>query len=94
MTERATSSKPAKTRSVRVHVAEGGRIVIPAAFRKALGIKPGDSVTVDCIDGELRVRGRAAGILRAQQLASKYVDGTPSMSEELTAERRAESASE
>ena len=39
----------------RLRVNENGRVVIPAAFRKALGIKVGDEVVLRVQDGELRI---------------------------------------
>lgn len=72
-------------------MSEGGRIVIPAAFRRALNMKPGDDVILEFEDGELRVRTRAAGIRRAQEILGKYLTG-PSPVDELIAERRAEAA--
>ncbi len=42
----------------RARVAEGGRLVIPAEFRRALALNPGESVGLDIRDGELRVRSR------------------------------------
>ena len=43
----------------RARVAEGGRLVIPAEFRRALALNPGESVGLDIRDGELR-GGRCA----------------------------------
>jgi AbrB family looped-hinge helix DNA binding protein len=39
----------------RMRVNENGRIVIPANFRKALGIEPGDEVVLSIEDDELRI---------------------------------------
>jgi AbrB family looped-hinge helix DNA binding protein len=38
---------------VRSKVGEGGRVVLPAEFRKALGLCPGDTVTMMLVDGEI-----------------------------------------
>jgi AbrB family looped-hinge helix DNA binding protein len=40
----------------RVRIIEGGKLVIPAAMRRELGIATGDTVLVDVAEGELRVR--------------------------------------
>ncbi|MBZ2401234.1 AbrB/MazE/SpoVT family DNA-binding domain-containing protein, partial [Erwinia amylovora] len=40
----------------RVKIVDGGKLVIPAAMRRELGITTGDTVLVDVDDGELRVR--------------------------------------
>jgi AbrB family looped-hinge helix DNA binding protein len=39
-----------------VKIAPGGRVVIPAQFRKTLGVRVGDSVVIELKDGELRLR--------------------------------------
>ncbi len=50
----------------RARVAEGGRLVIPAEFRRALALNPGESVGLDIRDGELRVRSLRRAAERAQ----------------------------
>jgi len=81
-------------RSVRAKLADGGRIVIPASFRKAMGVEIGDEVTLSLEDGELRVSTRLQEMRRAREIFRRFVEGTPSMAEELLAERRAEAAHE
>ncbi len=71
-----------------------GRIVIPAEYRRALGLREGDPVTVQLDDGELRVLTRAQAIRRAQEILAPYLAGKPSPVDELIAERRAEAARE
>jgi len=71
-------------------VGEGGRIVIPANYRKAMGIKPGDNVILNLQDDELRVISARKAILRAQAIVRKYVGEGRSLSEELIQERRRE----
>ncbi len=39
----------------RTRMNENGRLVIPAPFRKALGINPGDEVVLRLEDDELRI---------------------------------------
>jgi AbrB family looped-hinge helix DNA binding protein len=39
-------------------IAEGGRIVIPAGYRRALGLKVGDEVILRMADGEVHVLTR------------------------------------
>ena len=36
-------------------IAEGGRVVVPSAFRRALGIEPGDPVIMMLDDDEVRL---------------------------------------
>ena len=44
----------------RMRVNENGRVVIPASYRKALGIKAGDQVILRMEDDELRITTRSA----------------------------------
>ena len=76
-----------------VRILEGGRIVIPARLRKALGLEPGDTVRVEMEGGYLRLETRRAGIQRARELLKPYL-GAPSLADELIAERRAEAEAE
>ena len=72
----------------RVRINENGRVVIPASFRKALGIEAGDEVLLRLEDDELRITTRKRRIERAQRLLRKYVKPGRSLSNELIAERR------
>lgn len=77
-----------------VRIAPGGRVVIPAEFRKALGVSVGDDLVMRLEDGELRLRSRDAAIRRAQEIVRKYVPDGVSLADELIAERREEAARE
>ena len=72
----------------RTRVNENGRLVIPASFRKALGINPGDEVVLRLEDDELRITTLKHRIARAQRLVRKYVKPGVSLVDELIAERR------
>lgn len=74
----------------RVKIVDGGKLVIPAAMRRDLGIATGDTVLVDVHDGELRVRSVARAIERARAILRRYVPEGTLLSEELIADRRAE----
>ncbi len=78
----------------RVIIGPGGRIVIPAPYRKTLGIKEGDEVILRLEDGEVRIVSRAQALRHAQELVAKYVPPGVSLVDELIAERRREVASE
>ncbi len=72
-----------------VKIAQGGRVVIPMEFRKALGVSMGDDVVIELKEGELRLRSRKAAIRHAQGLIRKYIPGDErSLVDELIAERR------
>jgi AbrB family looped-hinge helix DNA binding protein len=72
----------------RMRVNANGRVVIPASYRKALGIKPGDEVILRMQDDELRITTMKHRIERAQRLVRKYVKPGVSLVDELIAERR------
>src|SRR5436190_11414903 len=52
----------------RQRVNENGRVVIPASFRKALGINIGDEVVLRMEDDELRITTVKRRVARARQL--------------------------
>jgi AbrB family looped-hinge helix DNA binding protein len=79
---------------VRVAVNENGRLVIPAAFRSALGINPGDKVVLRIENDELRITTLRQRIAQAQRLVRKHVKPGVSLVDELLAERRAEARKE
>jgi AbrB family looped-hinge helix DNA binding protein len=72
----------------RMRVNQNGRVVIPAPYRKALGIKAGDEVILRMEDDELRITTMQRKIERAQRLVRKYVKPGVSLVDELIAERR------
>ena len=72
----------------RVRMNENGRVVIPAAFRKALGIEAGDEVVLRIQDDELRITTQQRRIQRARRRARQYVKPGTSLVDELLAERR------
>ena len=75
-------------------VNENGRVVIPAAFRKRLGIRAGDQVLLRIEDDELRITTLKRNIERAQRLVRKHVKPGTSLADELIAERRAAARNE
>ena len=80
--------------AVRVSVGPGGRIVIPASFRRAMKIQPGDQLVLRFADGELRAVSSAEGLRRAQRRVAKYVPRDRNLVDELIAERRLEAERE
>jgi antitoxin PrlF len=81
-------------KTVRTKVGEGGRVVLPAEFRKALGLCPGDTVTVMLVDGEIHIFTPEHAIKRAQETFRQYVEPGRSLVDEFLAEKRAEAARE
>jgi AbrB family looped-hinge helix DNA binding protein len=76
------------TAETRLRINENGRVVIPASFRKALGINPGDEVILRLHDDELRITTMKRRIERARRNVRKYVKPGVSLVDELIAERR------
>jgi len=72
----------------RTRVSQNGRVVIPASFRKALGINVGDEVLLRLQDDELRITTQQRRIQRAQRRARRYLKPGTSLVDELLAERR------
>jgi AbrB family looped-hinge helix DNA binding protein len=72
----------------RMRVGQNGRMVIPAAFRKAMGIEVGDEILLRIEDDELRITTQHRRIRRAQRRAQRYVKPGASLVEELLSERR------
>lgn len=77
---------------MKVTIGEGGRLVIPAAYRKALELKPGDEVLLSLENGEIRIVSSRQAVARAQTLLRHYIPKGRSLSEELIKERREEAA--
>lgn len=75
-----------------VDVGPGGRIVIPAPFRQALGLGEGDQVLLSLVGDEVHLASRRSKIRQAQDLLAKYVPSSVDLAAELIAERRQEAA--
>lgn len=75
-------------------IGEGGRIVIPAEYRKALGLKVGEVVMLGVVGDELRVVSLHEAIRRDQEWVRSLLPPGRSLVDELIAERRREAARE
>lgn len=75
---------------VRATLGPDGRIVIPAAFREALGLKENQTLLLSIEDGELRIRTRAVALRRVQAFVRQYVPEGVSLVDELIEDRRRE----
>ena len=67
----------------------GGRLQVPAEYRRQLGVRDGDAVIMELVDGELRVRPLREALSRVQDRLRAYVPQGVSLSDELIADRRA-----
>ena len=75
-----------------VRVGANGRIVIPAAVRRALGVDAGDALLLRVVDGELRLLPRRRAVRMAQALVARHVPRERSLVEALLKTRREEVA--
>lgn len=74
----------------KARISGNGRIVIPAAIRAQLGIKPGDTVFMDAEDGVLKIESVPTRIARIQSEIAKSIPPGVSLADELIADRREE----
>lgn len=72
----------------RARVNENGRVVIPASFRKTLGIEVGDELVLRIEDNELRISTLQRRVEKAQRLVRRHIKEGTSLVKELIAERR------
>lgn len=76
-----------------IRIGPQGRLVIPAAVRKTLALKPGDSLSIRVEDGRLVLEKREQVWSRLKARFAR-VPAKVSLVEELLTERRAEAHSE
>jgi len=68
-----------------------GRILIPAAVRRQLGLSEGSHVIVKVEDsGTLQVTSRSQALAKVRQEIRKYIPAGQDLAEELIRDRRAE----
>ncbi len=79
---------------VRTRIGKGGRLVVPAEHRKALGLMPGDEVILVMQESELRVLTVPKAIQEAQALIRQYIPEGRMLSDEIAEERRREAVVE
>ena len=75
---------------IRTRVERNGRILIPAALRRQLGLVPGKDVTLEARDGILTVTTPEAALAGLRALASGRVPKGVSLVDDLLAYRRAD----
>lgn len=80
--------------TVRTKIGEGGRIVIPAKIRQAIGAKIGENVTLSVKNNSLRITTSKEALRRLQALVRKQVPEGVSLVDELIRDRREEAANE
>jgi AbrB family looped-hinge helix DNA binding protein len=85
-----TAGGETKLAPTKLRLGPDGRIVIPAAFREALGLSDGDSLIASIDDGELNLLTRRAAVRRAQAIVRHFVPEGVSLVDELIEDRRRE----
>ncbi len=71
-----------------------GRVVIPAAVRRALDFRPGDELVMRVEDGELRLSTRRQALARARRMIRRYIPDGEDLTQSLIDDRRKEAARE
>lgn len=76
---------------IQMKMSENGRIVIPAEIRQKMGLKDGDIVYWELVDGEAHLTTRASRLQRAQARVGRHCPPVAGQSvvDEFIAERRA-----
>lgn len=87
---RADPSEDDSRRGTWTRLGPGGRVVIPVAYRHALGLREGDYVQVRCEDEGIRILPQEIVARRVQDLVAKFVPEGVSLVDELIEERRRE----
>jgi AbrB family looped-hinge helix DNA binding protein len=77
-----------------VVIGESGRIVLPASIRKEAGLKPGDRLTVNYENGEIRILSRKMALESIQADIIKHRGSLAGLLDEFLEERRQEAAHE
>jgi len=73
-------------------ISDGGQITLPLDIRASLGLERGGPVTLEIVDGDLRVRKAPHSMDHARALTREIVAGHPGVSvDDFLADRRRES---
>jgi AbrB family looped-hinge helix DNA binding protein len=77
-------------KAVHVRLGDNGRVVIPAAFRRHLGLKPGDPLVLRLDENGTTIESRRAAVRAAQPMIRERVPKGELLTERLFEMRRAE----
>ena len=78
----------------RLRLGENGRISLPAAYRRELGLRPGGELILQLEEGGIRVTSPKLAIERARRILDRYIKTDESLVDSLIADRRSEAARE
>lgn len=82
-------------KETKVTVQRGGRVAIPAALRKRLGLRVGDELLARVTqEGDLVMTTPALAVKHAQESVRRYIPADRRLSKELLEERRRQMARE
>jgi AbrB family looped-hinge helix DNA binding protein len=87
-------SRRAARLKAKVQIGAGGRVVIPADMRAAMGVAEGDTLVARVVDGEFRLMSRDVAVRLAQNLVRQFVPAGVSLVDQLVEERRSEARRE
>ncbi len=75
-------------------MSENGRIVLPAAIRRAADVRPKEVLTVRVDDEGIHIQTRRQAIRQAQATVKRFTKGRTGLVHEFLLERREEAAGE
>lgn len=78
--------------SGRLKLGPGGRVVIPADMREAMGLNEGDVILASYDRGQVTLVPQKLALKRAQEELRRYLPNAGSLADQLIAERRREAA--
>ncbi len=92
--EKSRKRSPPQPTRMRLEVKEGGRLLLPAELRSELGIREGDTLMAELVDGELRLMSQATAVKRAQEMVRQWIPAGSNVVDDFIAERRREARKE
>jgi len=75
-------------------IAKGGKVSIPAAYRKSLRLKEGDEIIFNLNNNELTLIPIKTSLQKVREMINQYHEPNTSLVDKLIAERRAEAKNE
>jgi AbrB family looped-hinge helix DNA binding protein len=78
----------------RAKIVKGGKVSIPAIYRKSLNMKEGDEIVFTLYNNELTLTPVKVSLQKARDMVRKYHPTEKSLTDNLIAERRIEAENE
>jgi AbrB family looped-hinge helix DNA binding protein len=89
-----TDLKELSIMEIRTNLTKNGRLLLPAKFRKALDLRPGDELILRLEKDSIQVIPLQQAVAQAQKLVRKYVHDGASLVADLLLDRREEAKNE